>query len=298
MRRRREALEAAGWPRSLAVATDPRRRRGRAWPASPLVLGAAAVARYGMAVVSATREAPARLFAAFERDSEAKARFLPRMLVDRLGRSSLADVALGDRATAADDGAVRRHPRLDGADRGAVVGRRLRPDRRFLRALGARRARPSRQRRQVSRRRLHGALPAPRRGRARRRARAARRGRGAQPRRARPADRGRHRAAYRTGHLRHCRRRAAHRHDGRLRHRQHDQACRRAFEAAARPHRRDRRRDARGSRPDRTTTRARSAATSARETRTARRLRDRAGTRRAPRRHAAHAGDGPPCAAG
>jgi class 3 adenylate cyclase len=64
-----------------------------------LVLGLAAVARYAQAVVSATRDAPARLFAAFERESEAKGRFLPRTLVDRLGRSSLADVMVGDRAT-------------------------------------------------------------------------------------------------------------------------------------------------------------------------------------------------------
>ncbi len=49
--------------------------------------------------MSATRDAPARLFATFERESEAQGRFLPRTLVDRLGRNSLADVEIGDRAT-------------------------------------------------------------------------------------------------------------------------------------------------------------------------------------------------------
>ena len=63
------------------------------------MLGAVAIIRYGMAVWSAVREAPVRVFEAFERDSEAKARFLPRMLVERLGRNSLADVEIGDRIT-------------------------------------------------------------------------------------------------------------------------------------------------------------------------------------------------------
>ncbi|MBV8579639.1 MAG: adenylate/guanylate cyclase domain-containing protein [Candidatus Eremiobacteraeota bacterium] len=64
------------------------------------VLGAAAALRYAHAVRGAGRSATARLFRAFERDSQAKGRFLPRTLVDRLGRSSLADVEVGDRATA------------------------------------------------------------------------------------------------------------------------------------------------------------------------------------------------------
>ena len=64
-----------------------------------LVLGLAAAVRYALAVVSATREGPARLFAALERESAAKGRFLPRTVVDRLGRNSFADIAIGDRAT-------------------------------------------------------------------------------------------------------------------------------------------------------------------------------------------------------
>src|ERR1700736_2736806 len=42
-----------------------------------LVLGLAAIARYVHTVVSATRTGPARLFAALERESAAKGRFLP-----------------------------------------------------------------------------------------------------------------------------------------------------------------------------------------------------------------------------
>ncbi|GAC1573861.1 MAG: hypothetical protein NVS3B7_05480 [Candidatus Elarobacter sp.] len=64
-----------------------------------LVLGLAAAARYAYAVISATRVGPARLFAALERESAAKGRFLPRTVVDRLGRASFADVVIGDRAT-------------------------------------------------------------------------------------------------------------------------------------------------------------------------------------------------------
>jgi adenylate cyclase len=97
LRRRRETLEAAAAAALAVVATilggDDFVLIGVA-----LVLSAAAVARYAQAVVSATRDAPARLFAAFERESEARGRFLPRTLVDRLGRT-LDDVAIGDRAT-------------------------------------------------------------------------------------------------------------------------------------------------------------------------------------------------------
>jgi class 3 adenylate cyclase len=98
LRRRREALEAAG---AAAVATLALILSGDEGVLGgvAVVLGAAAVIRYAQAIWAATRDAPARLFAAFERDSEAKARFLPRMLVERLGRSSLADVEIGDRAT-------------------------------------------------------------------------------------------------------------------------------------------------------------------------------------------------------
>ena len=98
LRRRREALEAAAAATLAAIAMilggDEAVLGGVA-----LVLGLAAIARYAQAVVSATRDAPARLFATFERESLAKGRFLPRTLVDRLGRNSLADVKVGDRAT-------------------------------------------------------------------------------------------------------------------------------------------------------------------------------------------------------
>ncbi len=98
LRRRREAFEAAAAAAlgafAVVVGGDEGVLAGVA-----IVLGAAAVARYAQAVVAATRDAPARLFAAFERESEARGRFLPRTLVDRLGRTSLADVEVGDRAT-------------------------------------------------------------------------------------------------------------------------------------------------------------------------------------------------------
>jgi adenylate cyclase len=98
LRRRRETLEAAAAAALATVAMilggDDGVLGGVAF-----VLGLAAVARYAQAVVSATRDAPARLFATFERESEAQGRFLPRTLVDRLGRNSLADVEIGDRAT-------------------------------------------------------------------------------------------------------------------------------------------------------------------------------------------------------
>jgi class 3 adenylate cyclase len=98
LRRRREALEAAA-AASLATVAMILGGDEAVLAGVALVLGLAAVARYVQAVVSATRDAPARLFATFERESEAKGRFLPRTLVDRLGRSSLADVMIGDRAT-------------------------------------------------------------------------------------------------------------------------------------------------------------------------------------------------------
>ncbi|HYW55025.1 MAG TPA: adenylate/guanylate cyclase domain-containing protein [Dongiaceae bacterium] len=98
LRRRREALEAAAAAALATVAIILGGDEG-VLGGVVLVLSAAALARYAQAVVSATRDAPARLFAAFERESEAKGRFLPRTLVDRLGRSSLADVEIGDRAT-------------------------------------------------------------------------------------------------------------------------------------------------------------------------------------------------------
>jgi class 3 adenylate cyclase len=98
LRRRRETLEAAA---AAAVATGALILGGAdgVLAGVALVLGAAAAARYAHAVFLATRDGPARLFATFERESQAKGRFLPRTLVDRLGRD-FADVALGDRATA------------------------------------------------------------------------------------------------------------------------------------------------------------------------------------------------------
>jgi class 3 adenylate cyclase len=98
LRRRREALESAGAAALATVAIILGGDEG-VLAGVAIVLGAAAVIRYVQAVYAATRDAPARLFAAFERDSEAKARFLPRMLVERLGRNSLAEVEIGDRAT-------------------------------------------------------------------------------------------------------------------------------------------------------------------------------------------------------
>jgi class 3 adenylate cyclase len=97
LRRRRETAEAAAVAAvGAAVAfADVEGVFAGVW----LVLGLAAAARYGGAIVAASRDRPARLWAALERESAAKGRFLPRTLVDRLGRTSLADVALGDRAT-------------------------------------------------------------------------------------------------------------------------------------------------------------------------------------------------------
>jgi class 3 adenylate cyclase len=64
-----------------------------------LILGLSGMARFAEALVRARREHATRLFAALERESVARSRFLPRALLDRLGRSSLAEVALGDRMT-------------------------------------------------------------------------------------------------------------------------------------------------------------------------------------------------------
>jgi len=64
-----------------------------------LVLGIAAALRYGQTMIAANRDGANRLFALLERENAAKSRFLPRTLVDRLGRGSLAEVALGDRKT-------------------------------------------------------------------------------------------------------------------------------------------------------------------------------------------------------
>jgi class 3 adenylate cyclase len=97
LRRRRESLEAAAAAGLATLVTILGGDEGLLMGVA-VVLGGAAVARYVQAVVSATRDAPARLFAAFERESEAQGRFLPRTLVDRLGRT-LADVEIGDRAT-------------------------------------------------------------------------------------------------------------------------------------------------------------------------------------------------------
>jgi class 3 adenylate cyclase len=97
LRRRREAFEAAAAAALAALAMVLGGDEGILIGVA-VVLGAAAVARYAQALVSATRDAPARLFAAFERENEARGRFLPRTLVDRLGRT-LDDVEIGDRAT-------------------------------------------------------------------------------------------------------------------------------------------------------------------------------------------------------
>ncbi len=98
LRRRRECYEAAAAAALASVAIVLDADRG-VLSGVALVLGAAAVARFAHALFASMRDAPARLFAAFERESEARSRFLPRTLVDRLGRTSLADVEIGDRAT-------------------------------------------------------------------------------------------------------------------------------------------------------------------------------------------------------
>jgi class 3 adenylate cyclase len=96
LRRRRETLEAAAAAALAALALTIDGEGILIGVA--FVLGLAAIGRYAQALVSATRDAPARLFAAFERENEARGRFLPRTLVDRLGRT-LDDVEIGDRAT-------------------------------------------------------------------------------------------------------------------------------------------------------------------------------------------------------
>lgn len=64
-----------------------------------VILALAAVGLFARAVRAATTDDASRLLAELQRESTAKGRFLPRTLVDRLGRSSLADVVVGDRAT-------------------------------------------------------------------------------------------------------------------------------------------------------------------------------------------------------
>jgi class 3 adenylate cyclase len=99
LRRRREALEAAAAAALAALALVLGGDEG-VLTGVACVLGVAAIVRYVWAVRSAMNDSSARLFATFERESEAKGRFLPRTLVDRLGRT-LADVEIGDRATEA-----------------------------------------------------------------------------------------------------------------------------------------------------------------------------------------------------
>ncbi|HTW85173.1 MAG TPA: adenylate/guanylate cyclase domain-containing protein [Candidatus Sulfotelmatobacter sp.] len=64
-----------------------------------LVLGLSGAARLAESLLRARRERSIRLVAALEREGVARGRFLPRTLVERLGRASLAEVSLGDRAT-------------------------------------------------------------------------------------------------------------------------------------------------------------------------------------------------------
>ena len=64
-----------------------------------VILALTAVGLFARAVRAATTDDASRLLAELQRESTAKGRFLPRTLVDRLGRSSLADVVVGDRAT-------------------------------------------------------------------------------------------------------------------------------------------------------------------------------------------------------
>lgn len=97
LRRRREALEAS-CAALLAVIANVLDVEG-VLAGVAVVLGVAAAGRYAYAVISASRDRPARLWATLERENAAKGRFLPRTLVDRLGRNSLAEVVLGDRAT-------------------------------------------------------------------------------------------------------------------------------------------------------------------------------------------------------
>ena len=79
--RRAQTIEAAGaaYVAAVALMFDTDGVLGGV----ALVLGLAAVARYVYAVISATRNGPARLFAALERESAAKGRFLPATVVDR-----------------------------------------------------------------------------------------------------------------------------------------------------------------------------------------------------------------------
>ncbi|BDE05627.1 hypothetical protein WPS_09030 [Vulcanimicrobium alpinum] len=97
LRRRRETIEAAAAAAlgTIAAVLDVE----GVLTGVVVLLGGAGAARYAHAVIAAKRDRPSQLWAALERESAAKGRFLPRTLVDRLGRASLADVALGDRAT-------------------------------------------------------------------------------------------------------------------------------------------------------------------------------------------------------
>ena len=97
LRRPRETREAAALAAggALAAIFGP---DGVLWGVA-LVLGLAACLRFGQALASATRDRPTRLWAALERENAVRGRFFPRTLVERLGRGSLADIALGDRVT-------------------------------------------------------------------------------------------------------------------------------------------------------------------------------------------------------
>jgi class 3 adenylate cyclase len=97
LRRPRETREAAVAAAAGVLAaifgTD-----GVLW-AVALVLGLAACLRFGFALLAASRDRPTRLWAALERENAVRGRFFPHTLFERLGRGSLADVALGDRVT-------------------------------------------------------------------------------------------------------------------------------------------------------------------------------------------------------
>ncbi|MGD1067856.1 MAG: adenylate/guanylate cyclase domain-containing protein [Vulcanimicrobiaceae bacterium] len=64
-----------------------------------LVLGLSGAARFAETLLRSRRERSTRLLTALEREGTTHRRFLPRALVDRLGRASLADVGRGDRVT-------------------------------------------------------------------------------------------------------------------------------------------------------------------------------------------------------
>ncbi|HZO92674.1 MAG TPA: adenylate/guanylate cyclase domain-containing protein [Candidatus Baltobacteraceae bacterium] len=101
LRRPRETLEAAVGATVALIALVLEKVNGYEGVLTgvALVLGIAAAARFAQSVIDASRDASSRLFALLEKENAAKSRFLPRTLVDRLGRGSLAEVVLGDRAT-------------------------------------------------------------------------------------------------------------------------------------------------------------------------------------------------------